>query len=220
MSRCLLSIIPLTSNVNFHSSCSHNADHIIWVAPCGHHGCTTWTSTSAFIVLHQRSHCGHMHARTSTETAIENETRPKKYLVSLKRYQSKLLCGCDNNLQSSLNPPRSESHSPRSVRRYWGQPAQRMKQMKSFRWDARNPVLTTVVRPPRRLHPGRGSLSRLFGINEGRRWHAQSLNCPPPVISRSTKTTRSCASIRRRGERICAPLFSRFPLMPVALWTH
>lgn len=156
----------------------------------------------------------------STETAIRNETRPNKYFASHKRYQSKLLCGCDNNSQSSLNAQRSESHSPCSVRRYWGQPAQRMKQMKSFRWDAHNPVLTTVVRPPRRLHPGRGSLSRLFEINEERWWHAQSLNCPPPVIFWSTKAKRSSGGIRRRGESIYVPLFSRFPLMPVALWTH
>lgn len=99
---------------------------------------------------------------------------------------------------------RGEAQSPRSrigdtVRN------ERMEQMKSFRWDVYNPVLTTVVRPPRRLSlsPDWGSLSRLLALNGERRRHAHFLNCPSSWFSVWSATAAAAAAApsgyHRRG---------------------
>ncbi len=146
--------VNLASNINFHSSCSHNVDQIIWLALCRHHDSTIWISNSAVIVLQQKSHCSHMRTRTWTFRRNNHQ--------KTKRDKINILFPTNVTRQKALlaaiitcSPPLTHSGVSQirhaAVRSYWGQPAQRMKQMKSFRRDVYNPVLTTVLRPPRRL---------------------------------------------------------------------
>lgn len=87
----------------------------------------------------------------SAEAMLENETNQINMLLPTNVTRQKALLAVIITRSPALTHSGVSQIRHAALRRYWGQPAQRMKQMKSFRRDVYNPVLLTVLRPPRRL---------------------------------------------------------------------
>lgn len=112
------------------------------------------------------------------------------------------------------------------------QPAQRMKadEQLSAGCAACNPVLTTLVRPPRRLELGRQSLF-FFSQAVRLRRAAVLTRTVPAGNSRSSGSTSTTTTTNKQQQQTTTTttgsscsrwelVLSRFALMPVALWTH
>lgn len=133
-------ISPLASN-NFYWSCSQNVDQIMT---------RTVDIVTPQINLNHRRHC----SPAEKPHAHQALNPPQKQLTRPNNYSFLPLLAVIISCSPALTHGGVSQIRHAAVRRYWGQLAHRMKQMKSFCWDVYNPVLTTILKPPRRLFLG------------------------------------------------------------------